>query len=81
MGRDRKGEKLPRTVDVDLLLFGEEVLEGPYLVVPHPGVERAFNLRGLADLDAGLHIPGRGTVGELLAHVSLEGVAEHGGEL
>ncbi len=80
LGRDRKGEKLPRTVDIDVLLFGEEVLEGPHLVVPHPGVERAFNLRGLADLDAGLYIPGRGTVGQLLAGVSLEGVLEYGEE-
>lgn len=78
LGRDRKGEKLPRTVDVDILLFGEEALEGPYLVVPHPGIERPFNLRGLADLDADLYIPGRGTVGELLAGVSLEGIGEYG---
>ncbi|MDP9456419.1 MAG: 2-amino-4-hydroxy-6-hydroxymethyldihydropteridine diphosphokinase [Actinomycetota bacterium] len=78
LGRDRKGEKLPRTVDVDILLFGEEVLEGPYLVVPHPGVGRTFNLRGLADLDARLYIPGCGMVGELLADASLAGVGEYG---
>ena len=81
LGRDRKGEKLPRTVDVDILLFGGEVLTGPHLLVPHPGVERAFNLRGLADLDAGLYIPGRGAVGELLAVTSLAGVGEYGEEL
>lgn len=81
LGRDRKGDKLPRTVDVDVLVFGEEVLEGPQLVVPHPGVERAFNLRGLADLDAGLYIPGRGTVRELLATVSVGGISEHEEEL
>lgn len=77
LGRDRKGEKLPRTVDVDVLIFGEEILEGPHLVVPHPGVGRAFNLRGLADLDTDLYIPGRGTVGELLATVSVGGIVEH----
>ena len=77
LGRDRKGEKLPRTVDLDILLFGIEILEGPYLVVPHPGVERAFNLRGLTDLDADLYIPGRGTVGDLLAGVSLAGLREY----
>ena len=81
LGRDRKGERLPRTVDVDVLLFGDEVLEGPRLVVPHPGVERAFNLRGLADLDADLYIPGRGAVGGLLRGVSLAGVGEYGEEL
>ncbi len=81
LGRDRKGEKLPRTVDVDLLLFGEDLLERPHLVVPHAGVERAFNLRGLADLDEDLRVPGRGTVRELLAGVSLAGVGEYGEEL
>ena len=81
LGRDRKGEKLPRTVDVDILLFGEEVLEGPHLVVPHPGVRRAFNLRGLADLDARLYIPGSGTVEELLADAPMAGVGEYGEKL
>ena len=37
LGRERKGEKAPRTVDVDVLLFGEEVIEEPELRVPHPG--------------------------------------------
>lgn len=81
LGRDRKGEKLPRTVDVDVLVFGGEIMEGPHLVVPHPGVSRAFNLRGLADLDAGLYIPGRGTVRELLATVSVGGIVEREEEL
>lgn len=81
LGRDRKGEKLPRTVDVDVLLFGEEVLEEPHLVVPHPGIERPFNLRGIMDLDADLRIPGRGTVRELLASASLKGVAMYEEEL
>ncbi len=81
LGRDRKGEKLPRTVDVDILLFGWDPLESPHLVVPHAGVERAFNLRGLADLDENLHVPGHGTVRELLAGVSLTGVGEYGKEL
>lgn len=81
LGRDRKGEKLPRTVDVDILLFGEEVLEVPSLVVPHPGIGRPFNLRALADLDAELYVPGRGTVKEILARISLTGVEEYGEEL
>ena len=77
LGRERgeAGEKAPRTVDIDLLLFGDETIAGPDLLVPHAGVTRAFNLRGLADLDADLYIPGRGTVLELLA------VAEEGGIL
>ena len=77
LGRERgeMGEKTPRTVDIDVLLFGEETIMEPDLRVPHAGVTRTFNLRGLADLDADLYIPGRGTVLELLT------VAEEGGIL
>jgi 2-amino-4-hydroxy-6-hydroxymethyldihydropteridine diphosphokinase len=77
LGRERGeiGEKTPRTVDIDVLLFGEETITEPDLRVPHAGVTRTFNLRGLADLDVDLYIPGRGTVLELLA------VAEEGGIL
>jgi 2-amino-4-hydroxy-6-hydroxymethyldihydropteridine diphosphokinase len=76
LGRERKGEKAPRTIDIDVLLFGEEVIEEPGLGVPHRGVMRAFNLKGLADLDPGLHIPGHGRVGELLAGADLAGIRE-----
>jgi len=78
LGREAKGERAPRTLDVDVLLYGEEVLPGPDLVLPHRGVLRAFNLRGLADLDANLYIPGRGVVRELLGRADLAGVREHG---
>ena len=81
LGRERNaaaGEKAPRTVDVDVLLFGEEIIEGPHLVVTHPGVLRAFNLKGLADLAPNLYIPGRGAVGQLLAGADLSGVEEFG---
>jgi 2-amino-4-hydroxy-6-hydroxymethyldihydropteridine diphosphokinase len=77
LGRERggAGEKAPRTVDIDVLLFGEETIMEPDLRVPHAGVTRAFNLRGLADIDVDLYIPGRGTARELL------GSAEEGGIL
>ncbi len=78
LGRVQKGEKAPRTVDVDILLFGEEVIEDRELTVPHRGVLRAFNLRGLADLDPSVYIPGRGAVGELLAEADLSDVREYG---
>ena len=74
LGREAKGRKAPRTVDIDVLLFGEEVVDTPELRVPHPGVARGFNLRGLADLDQGIYIPGRGTVGEALVGLELSGV-------
>lgn len=76
LGREGKGEKAPRTVDVDVLLFGDEVLGEPDLTVPHRGITRVFNLRCLADLDPDLYIPGRGKVGELLAEADLSGIRE-----
>ena len=79
LGRERgaaAGEKAPRSVDIDVLVFGEEVIKGPHLVVPHPGVLRAFNIKGLADLAPSLYIPGRGAVGQLLAGIDLGGVRE-----
>ncbi len=76
LGRERKGEKAPRTIDIDVLLFGEEVTGEPELGVPHRGVMRAFNLEGLANLDPDLHIPGHGRVGELLAGADRSGIRE-----
>lgn len=78
LGRERKGERAPRTVDIDVLLFGEEVVERPDFGVPHRGVGRAFNLVGLADLDLDLYIPGRGAVAGLLEAADLTGIREFG---
>jgi len=58
----------PRTLDLDLLLYGADILNEPGLVVPHPRLhERAFVLQPLLELDAQLAIPGRGRVADLLA--------------
>jgi 2-amino-4-hydroxy-6-hydroxymethyldihydropteridine diphosphokinase len=78
LGREQKGEKAPRTVDIDVLLFGEEPIAAPDLMVPHRGATRSFNLRALADLDIDLYIPGRGTVRELLAQAEDEGIRTFG---
>jgi 2-amino-4-hydroxy-6-hydroxymethyldihydropteridine diphosphokinase len=80
LGRERgeAGEKAPRTVDIDLLLFGEETITERDLLVPHAGVTRVFNLKGLADLDADLYIPGRGTVLELLGRTEEGGILTFG---
>jgi 2-amino-4-hydroxy-6-hydroxymethyldihydropteridine diphosphokinase len=78
LGRGRKGERAPRTVDIDLLLFGDEVFESADLLLPHRGIGRAFNLRCLADLDPDLYIPGRGSSASLLASADLTGVRELG---
>ena len=69
LGRVRDGKRWgPRTVDLDLLVYGDEVVEEPGLRVPHPRLaERRFALEPLAELDPALVIPGRGRVSELLA--------------
>ena len=72
LGRSGKGERAPRTVDIDILLLGDEEFEEGGFRLPHHGVTRAFNLRTLADLDEALYIPGVGRVGELLAGVGEE---------
>jgi 2-amino-4-hydroxy-6-hydroxymethyldihydropteridine diphosphokinase len=69
LGRERIGPRWgPRTIDLDLLLFGDESIDEPDLVVPHPRLtEREFALRPLAELVPALKIPGNGTVQEALA--------------
>ena len=81
MGRVRDaGDRFgPRVIDMDLLLFGQEVHgDSPHLIVPHPRMhERAFVLVPLAELDAELRVPGLGSVEKLLEKLSyrLEGSA------
>lgn len=68
LGRERRERWGPRTIDLDLLLYGDEEIEEPGLTVPHPRLhERRFALEPLADLDPGLVVPGRGPVSDLLA--------------
>ena len=70
LGRDREGVPPggPRTIDLDLLLYGDEEIAEPGLEVPHPRLhERAFVLEPLAELDPGLEVPGKGPLEALLA--------------
>jgi 2-amino-4-hydroxy-6-hydroxymethyldihydropteridine diphosphokinase len=58
----------PRTIDLDLLLHGDEVIDEPGLQIPHPRLqERRFALEPLAELDPALELPGLGPVQTLLA--------------
>lgn len=58
----------PRTIDLDLLLYGQETIDEPGLTVPHPRLaERRFALEPLAELDPALEVPGHGPVQALLA--------------
>jgi 2-amino-4-hydroxy-6-hydroxymethyldihydropteridine diphosphokinase len=68
--RDAVPAQGPRTLDLDLLLYGDALLDEPGLQVPHPRLhERAFVLEPLAELAPGLRIPGRGPVEALVAEL------------
>jgi 2-amino-4-hydroxy-6-hydroxymethyldihydropteridine diphosphokinase len=71
-GRDRSASppQGPRTLDLDLLLYGNETISEPGLEVPHPRLrERRFVLEPLAELDPTLEVPGMGRVETLLAEL------------
>ena len=71
LGRERTGPRFgPRTIDLDLLLYGDLVVDEPGLTVPHPRLaERRFALEPLAELDPGLALPDGRAIRELLAAV------------
>jgi 2-amino-4-hydroxy-6-hydroxymethyldihydropteridine diphosphokinase len=77
-GRDRvaqSGRWGPRTLDLDLLLYAEALIELPGLRVPHPHLhERAFVLVPLAEIAADAIVPGYGRIGDLLASVDAIGI-------
>jgi len=68
LGRVRDDERWgPRTIDLDLLVYGDEVMDEPGLRIPHPRLhERRFALEPLLDLEPELDIPGLGKVRGLL---------------
>lgn len=69
-GRDRTAAPRwgPRTLDLDLLLYGDAVIDLPGLHVPHPRLhERAFVIVPLAEIAPGLRIPGQGDIAALRA--------------
>jgi 2-amino-4-hydroxy-6-hydroxymethyldihydropteridine diphosphokinase len=76
MGRRRDERRWgPRIIDIDLLLYGNEAYCADSLQIPHPRMhERAFVLVPLAELDPELVVPGRGTVGELMAVTNRAGI-------
>ncbi len=68
-GRTRDGERGgPRTLDLDLLVYGQEIRHTGDLILPHPRLhERAFVLYPLLEIDPEMVIPGRGRVADLTA--------------
>jgi 2-amino-4-hydroxy-6-hydroxymethyldihydropteridine diphosphokinase len=74
LGRTRNGPRYgPRTIDLDLLLYGDLVVAEPGLTVPHARLaERLFVLEPLSELNAGLCVPGHGPVGALIRGLQSE---------
>jgi 2-amino-4-hydroxy-6-hydroxymethyldihydropteridine diphosphokinase len=69
LGRSRDAETRfgPRVIDLDILLYGDVVLDEPGLTVPHPRLhERPFALEPLAELDPDAIVPGHGRVQDIL---------------
>lgn len=82
LGRVRTERWGPRTIDIDLLVVGEESVDEEQLRLPHPrAAERAFVLAPWADVDPDAVLPGRGPVRELLAATGTAGVRRTESEL
>ena len=77
-GRVRGGQRWgPRTLDLDLLLHGDEVIAEAELTVPHPGLaHRLFVLLPLLELAPEIEIPGQGPAAALLESAGAEGVTK-----
>ena len=70
-GRERPFHNAPRTLDLDLLLYGDQRIASATLTVPHPRLhERAFVVRPLAEIAPDWVVPGLGRVQDLLAGVA-----------
>jgi len=75
-GRQRPYRNAPRTLDLDLLLYGDRVVDEPCLTVPHPRMhQRAFVLRPLLDLAPALTHPHLGPLAAYLPQVADQAIA------
>ena len=75
-GRERPYRNAPRTLDLDLLLYGEEQITSATLTVPHPRItERAFVLVPLLELAPAISVPGKGAAGDYLASVAGQAIS------
>lgn len=75
-GRVREGERWgPRTLDLDILLADDKIINHPRLIIPHPGLhQRSFVLYPLQEIAPDLIIPGHGSLQELIAQCDDEGL-------
>jgi 2-amino-4-hydroxy-6-hydroxymethyldihydropteridine diphosphokinase len=76
-GRVRPFTNAPRTLDLDLLLYGDVALDSTELTLPHPRLhQRAFVLVPLAEITPTLVIPTHGAVGDLIGRVAPQRIAK-----
>ena len=76
-GRIRKERWGARTLDLDILMYDQQIENTKRLTLPHPRLhERAFVLAPLNDLDANLVIPKKGSIANLLANCSMQGIVK-----
>jgi 2-amino-4-hydroxy-6-hydroxymethyldihydropteridine diphosphokinase len=74
-GRVRERHWGERTLDLDLLLYGDKIIADDRLQVPHPGIaQRAFVIYPLAEIAADIVIPGKGLITTLLAACPRDGL-------
>ena len=74
-GRERPYRNAPRTLDLDVLLYGDDVIDTAQLQVPHPRMtERAFVLAPLLEIAPGIVIPRAGPAASYIANVARQGV-------
>jgi 2-amino-4-hydroxy-6-hydroxymethyldihydropteridine diphosphokinase len=76
LGRVKTFRNGPRVIDIDILLYGEQIVETESLTIPHPRLhERGFVLKPLADIAPKLRVPGFDLcVAEMLASVDQAGI-------
>ena len=76
-GRERPYRNAPRTLDLDILLYGDQQIDSPSLHVPHPRMgERAFVLAPLLEIAPGIEVPGRGPAHRLLSAVADQAISK-----
>ena len=75
-GRVRKGDRWgARTLDLDILIYGDLIIDLPDLIVPHPGLaERSFVLYPLFEIAPHLFVPGKGAIADLITQCPLSGL-------
>lgn len=76
-GRVREFPNAPRTLDLDIVLYGDVVIHDPGLTIPHARMlERAFVMLPLAEVAPEMQVPGQGRVSELAARVDAGSIAQ-----